>query len=141
MTGADLLESLKDQKEYFEELKRDLERLRQAAESVPATSLANGKTGSLTDRTGNNAVKIASMERRLEKAKVQYIRTCAKVYDLIEMIPDRKLRLVLSARYLLGMKWDDVADFLKWDRSYCFRLHKKALAALSELAAAADQEQ
>ena len=48
--------------------------------------------------------------------------------DIINRLPDAKLRRVLFERYVLAKTWKEVGDSMGYSRSHVFRLHDEAMA-------------
>lgn len=49
---------------------------------------------------------------------------------IIDTLPSSTESLLLMYRYVSCYKWDDIAAKLELNRSYCYKLHTKALKML-----------
>lgn len=57
-----------------------------------------------------------------------------EITNIIRKVDDVQLRILLFARYVRCMKWDDVADTLGRDKDHVTkRLHPKALKKIEEI--------
>lgn len=52
--------------------------------------------------------------------------------DIILSAGDAVLREVLTRRYIIGQKWEDIAEVMHYDLRWIYCLHKKALSVLAK---------
>ena len=81
---------------------------------------------------GTDAKTAAAVTRRygaLLHAKVNaHLALRQKIRDEIALLPDADCRLLLTKRYLLGEKWERIAEDMNFSTTHIFRLHNKSLA-------------
>lgn len=100
------------------------------AEAVATTSLTSGaSSGSkATDKVGNIAAKLVDYLNDLTAKKALRTEARIQITRTIYSIEDGTLRLVLIQRYLRGLKWNQIAEFMGYgDERNIYRLHAKAL--------------
>ena len=100
------------------------------AEAVATTSLTSGAfSGSnVTDKIGNTVAKLVDYLNDLAAKKALRMETRIQITRTIYSIEDGTLRLVLIQRYLRGLKWNQIAEFMGYgDERNIYRLHAKAL--------------
>lgn len=68
------------------------------------------------------------LRRQLLKARLQ----CLKTEAAIARLPSPRLRMILSARYLEGLSWREMAGRFSLSESRLYGLHRKALALLED---------
>lgn len=51
--------------------------------------------------------------------------------EIIELLPDPLQRETLIRRYVIGQRWEDIAEVMNYDLRWVYRLHKNALTRLS----------
>ena len=111
--------------EVLDELIRETE-----AEAVATNSLASGtSSGSkATDKVGNTAAKLADYLNDLTVKKTLRTEARIQITRTIYSVEDGTLRVVLIQRYLRGLKWNQIAEFMGYDdERNIYRLHAKAL--------------
>lgn len=130
----ELLHSVRAKKELLEELiiKRD-EIIATAA--LPSCGCYEDIGGSgrryKSDKIGCAIVKAADIEGDILKLFDEYITAYSKVRELAYKC-EPLASVILMRRYIIGQKWDDIAQELELTRSYVFRIHKQALLKLTE---------
>lgn len=130
----ELLHSVRAKKEQLDDLiiKRD-EII--AAAALPSCGCYNGTgasgKGYKSDKIGCAIVKAAGIEGDILKLFDEYITAYEKVRELAYKC-EPLASVILIRRYILGQKWDDIAQELELTRSYVFRIHKQALLKLTE---------
>lgn len=129
----ELLHSVRAKKELLEELiiKRD----EIMATVLPSCGCYEDIGGSgrryKSDKIGCAIVKAADIEGDILKLFDEYITAYEKVRELAYKC-EPLASVILIRRYILGQKWDDIAQELELTRSYVFRIHKQALLKLTE---------
>lgn len=89
--------------------------------------------GDVTDKTGKIATKLATIQSEIESEQAELLACRAQIKQVIDAVPDESSRTVLQLRYLTlerdgtRMTWEQIADFLHYDRSHVLRLRNKAL--------------
>lgn len=87
--------------------------------------------GSAEDPLQMAVERIAALERRISKEIVWLMLTRAEIREAIEMVQDKKLRLLLEYRYIHGKTWEEIAERMNYSWRQIMRLHKFALSAIN----------
>lgn len=72
-------------------------------------------------------VQVDKMERKIQKARYKRIRKFKEIRDRIERLEDENEKDVLVYRYILGMKWEDIAVKMGYTWQHIHRIHSNAL--------------
>lgn len=70
--------------------------------------------------------------RMVERNSADLAQIWREAVHLVELWPDDTERELLRLRYLEGMKWEQISDELHYSVGSCHRIHRAALARLSE---------
>lgn len=109
---------------------RRVHSLRTRITSVLRETTSKGSVGdSRTDAT----VALIELEERLEKAISAYRRAYDDVERMVERVERPKQREVLAMRYLTGMSFEQIAEYLGRDVRAVFRLHGRALETVRRI--------
>lgn len=127
-----LLNRFRETGQYINDLKQQLAELK-----VIRLSSVNfderGPRSVISDTTGNRAVRIKRMEDRIIKAMNTWLDMYRTIYDLIEQLPERSHRIIMTSRYLVGYTWSKVAEISGYGIKNCFRLHNTALKQMNDI--------
>lgn len=129
------------QKCFYHELriqeKQELIRhYREMAESITA-EIKEVTTFSLTpsNKIEKCALEIVSIEEDIER-EIERLRADRQlVQEAIDLLEDGSQKLLLEARYLRHVKWEEIAEKLDISYRWTLRLHGIALQKISEQAA------
>ena len=130
MNAKELLEECRDRKAFMLQCLEERDRLKAAALSS-ATTRYEPPT-----RNGCNPIGLSKADRylqaqeRLETAFIRYLDSWKAAAKIIDTLPPSTESLLLMYRYVSCYKWDDIAAKLELNRSYCYKLHTKALKML-----------
>jgi DNA-directed RNA polymerase specialized sigma subunit len=69
------------------------------------------------------------LERRLEANSTRL----AAITNTINSLPDMVHTALLTARYIAGMEWQEIANELRISRSHLFNLHRDALNEIEKI--------
>ncbi len=72
-------------------------------------------------------VQVDRLERKIQKARYKRIRKFKEIRDRIERLEDENEKDVLVYRYILGMKWEDIAVKMGYTWQHIHRIHSNAL--------------
>ena len=99
--------------------------------------LMNGKTvrydndGSTHERKGNPVENayccLADYSAEEERLLQELISVRHRAEKLIASVPDQAQREVLTRRYIIGQRWEDIAECMGYSRQHVTRLHGYAL--------------
>ena len=110
-----------------------LERLRVAAsKSTPSYSLVSGG-GGIGQKVENCVLDIVEMEAKVKITNSKFTQARVKTFDLIDLLPDEKLRKLLEKRYIHYDKWEAIAIDMKLSYRRVHQLHSKALQILANI--------
>ena len=112
-------------------LTEEKERLLALATKVTPSYSGEAKGSGSGDRMGAAVDKIIQCEEEINRAIDCAVDLRSEIKGAIATVPDWKLREVLTRRYILGQKWEQIA----WEMSLEFRLvrrlHGRAIAVLT----------
>lgn len=63
----------------------------------------------------------------IESETAQLLQRRAEVLAAIESAPEPIMRTILEARYINGLKWEDIARMTGYSVDNAFKIHQKAL--------------
>ena len=99
--------------------------------------LMSGKTvryesdGSVHERDGNAVERaycqIAEYNAKTDKLLDEYNAVRRHAEEFIASVPDLVQREILTRRYLMGQRWEDIAKSMGYSRQHITRLHGYAL--------------
>ena len=103
--------------------------------------LMNGKTvrydndGSTHERKGNPVENayccLADYSAEEERLLQELISVRQRAEKLIASVPDQAQREVLTRRYIIGQRWEDIAECMSYSRRRITQLHGIALKNIS----------
>ena len=73
------------------------------------------------------AVKIVDLEREIDRRIDEYADLTREIEAAIARIPDGRYRDVLRFRYVNGWSWEKIAEEMRYDRRWVYRIHGRAL--------------
>ena len=81
-----------------------------------------------SDRAANYALEIVTLKERMEDRRMDCMEELGRLYAFIDDVPDSRMRLILSARYIDGLSWQQVAWRIdETDEQVPRRLHNRLL--------------
>lgn len=83
------------------------------------------------DRVGAAVDKIVQCEEEINRAIDYAVDIRSEIKGAIATVPDWKLREILTRRYILGQKWEQVAWEMHLEFRWVRRLHGRAIAVLT----------
>lgn len=122
-----------EQRRYIETLETELETLRDGL--VPKAISYEGdrvQSSHAMDLTGEIISKIVMMEDVIRLERKEALDLKVEIRRTIHKVEDLKLRSVLTYRYLIGMRWEEIADKMCFGLRHIQRLHGQALNELKE---------
>ena len=125
-------------KEYLQQAYRIDRKIRLDTEELAAArSALYGKTarydsdGSKPVPCGNGTesavLRVMELEERLTKEIDELTAKLREIELAVNAVPDEVQREVLTRRYLLYQKWEDIAEEMNYSVQHIFRLHGAAL--------------
>lgn len=114
--------------------KRDVTRLEEQLAEVrigemsPGCEIGDGlpHAHNVTDLS-EYAVKVEEIEQKIIKARYRRICAFEQVRDCIEAMDDEREKLLLTYRYLRGMRWTAICELMKHSWQHIHRIHASAL--------------
>jgi len=108
---------------------RELERLREQAESIPTPDISKDRviTSRNNDRIGFYAVRIADIEKDLDDMQEEITFLIKWASREIDRVADDFHRRILTKRYVFCERWDIIAWDMGYSKAHIFRIHKDAL--------------
>lgn len=91
-----------------------------------------GLPGTPPEMAGRLREAAADARERMEARRLSSMVELGRLYAFIDDIPDAQLRLILSARYIDGMSWKQVAFKIgEYDEQVPRRIHNRALKRMA----------
>ena len=122
------LSQLRSLKQEVDELSQRIAQLELEAQGgVGRISGMPGRKGNV-DRVAEFAVKIAGVQERMEQRRIECMEELGRLYAFIDDVEDSQMRRILSARYIDGLSWQNVAWRIdESDEQVPRRLHNRFL--------------
>lgn len=130
----------KEKKDYLSQLKkidrrieidlRKAEKLRAVLDYSPASG-GTGGSGCSANKIPDTLAKVMEFERKAHELKDRYIELYIGIEKAIAAVADPVQREVLERRYMFYQKWEDIAQDMKLDLRWIYRLHGRALQKLT----------
>lgn len=132
MTSKEELEMLRQHKDVINRIAAEKAELEDVL--YKCTSRADGmpKSGG-GDRMGALVAKVADLQDDLAAELDQYLQARDVVAAKIAKIKDERFRDVLVYRYVAMRTWEDVAECMRRDVRYVYKLHGWALVEYERL--------
>lgn len=122
------LSEYRDSQKRIAALKEELENIRDIASNVSVRADADRVAGSKArDSMANHAIHAVDVERRLETAIAHLQDWLNRCLFLIEQMENEDEKLVLTYRYINGMRWEDIQRKMHYGATTTFALHGRAL--------------
>ncbi len=86
-----------------------------------------------SDPMSEYAERLSELEADIRKLKRQYLREQKEVVKYISMLPDPNETEVLTARYISGMRFDDIAKQCQVSEPTVYRWHRVGINHLTEI--------
>lgn len=117
--------------------KRDVTRLEEQLAELrigkmsPGCEIGDGlpHAHNATDLSGY-AAKVDELEREIVAARYRRICAFEQVRDCIEALEDEREKLLLTYRYLRGLKWEEICVKMDYKWRQVHRIHARALKNL-----------
>lgn len=91
--------------------------------------------GSTHEKNGNTVEKsyccLADYEAEADRLMMQMLGVRQRVEKIIGTVPDAVQREVLTRRYIIGQRWEDIAFVMNYSRRRITQLHGAALNNIS----------
>ena len=112
------------------------EQLEELRESKMSLSMANDGMphGSSKTDLSDYAAKVDELERKITAKRYQRIQTFQNVQNAIEDMEDSQEKLLLTYRYIKGLKWEEIAVRMNYSWRNIHYLHGTALQHLKMFA-------
>ena len=106
--------------------------LRELATNISPSS-GGGHSSGVSDKVGMAVAKIATLEQEISAEIDELIRVKAEIGRTISAVADERLRLILIARYINCMRWEQIAVTQNIDLRWLYRLHGQALREIEKI--------
>ncbi len=112
-------------------LMEEKERLLALATRVTPSYSGEAKGSGSGSRVESAAEKIIQCEEEINRAIDCAVDLRSEIKGAIATVPDWKLREILTRRYILGQKWEQIAWEMHLEFRWVRRLHGRAIDALT----------
>lgn len=127
MAAKDELKELRKIESLINAKLDELQAVKSLAEKVTAAFSDEPRGGGISDKTGDNVVKIIMLENDINKHIDELVDRKREATRKIVMIKEVDCRLVLSLRYLANLQWEDIAVKMDKTIQWVHVLHGRAL--------------
>lgn len=79
------------------------------------------------------ATKLRRQAKAVNAKIEEYLALRRRIQAAIDVIDRDECKMLLTRRYLLGEKWETIAEEMHFSRAHIFRLRKQALALVDRL--------
>ena len=104
---------------------------------IGGKSVRYDDTGGTHEKNGNSVERayccLADYAEEAEKLMREMISARQRAEVLIASVPDAVQREVLTRRYIIGQRWEDIAESMNYSRRQITRLHGYALQSIMSL--------
>lgn len=101
---------------------------------IGGKSVRYDSDGSKSERKGNSVenayCQLADYKAEADKLLKELSRAREYAEHIIAAVPDKVQREVLTRRYIIGQRWEDIAESMNYSRQHVTRLHGYALKTL-----------
>lgn len=136
MTAKQYLRQIRAQSRRIDSLIAEKDRLKQIAEGVSGVSYDSIKVQSARVTPGNRQTdavcKLIDLEERITAEIDRYVCMRESAEKRILRIQSKIEQDLLRNYYFTGMTWEQVAELMKYDLRYIFKLHGKALVSFEK---------
>lgn len=116
---------VKRKQEQIEKLRADL---------LPGGISYDGIPGSGGSRTAADIfARIEELERELQKQIAEAQDMADEIIAVIEQVEDERYRSILHDRYIMNLKWEEIAKQYGYVSRNIYKIHGRALQAVNEI--------
>ena len=126
LTAKEFLRRAREVNRRVNEAQERVDRLRAKLESGRMSSVTGMPRGGGADWT-ETADRLIELEMVLNAQTRELVRWTRAAIEAIRAVEEPKLAEVLELYYIDGLKWDQVAQRMKLDIRWVYRLHGRAL--------------
>lgn len=76
---------------------------------------------------GIASVKLNEYSRRIDNKIIESTKLINEIVEKIENVATPKYRQLLRLRYVIGLKWEEIAEIMNCDSRRVYRIHAQAL--------------
>ena len=126
MTAKEFLRRARSVDRRVDEAQERVERLRARLEAGRMSHITGQPRGGASDWT-ETADRLIELERRVNSRTRELVRWKLAAMDAIDLVEEARLRELLELYYLDGYTWEQVAETMRLDLRWVYRLHGRAL--------------
>ncbi len=120
-----------DSRKVERELAQELEQLRSQAERITPILSAAPSGGGSGQQMQVIVERIEDIRSQLTKRIEQGLVVRTEIETVIDQLTDAQEFAILRRRYLLGQRWEQIAQEMHLDRSWIFREHRYAVEKIN----------
>ncbi len=129
MTTKDYLRQYRDLEREIILQREQIDELKAIAEKV-SPSADSGSSGGVSDRVGKCVAKIIDIENQINANVMILAEKRREIVAIIYELENPKEREVLIRRYILGEKWERIAQAMNYNQKWIYKIHGRALQNL-----------
>lgn len=89
--------------------------------------------GDIADSTAHRAIRIQELREEIDGLYNAIDHARRETEQLLQALPDQRVRGLLEMRYLSGFKWDTIAETMFVTPRWAMRMHQRALHTIYAL--------
>lgn len=110
---------------------RQIQQLEELSVKITATIKPVSAYTGPGDKVGDCAIKIVDLTEEIKEEIANLVTGYEIVREaILFFVPDTVQQVILEDRYLLGMRWEEIACKYHYAYRWVLRLHKKALVCM-----------
>ena len=131
MTTKEYLNKLRTLDKQIDSKLEQIDRLRSLAERVTTTLSFTPKGAGGANRTDYCIERIWQLEKEVTEDIDRLVDMKSGIRGAIERVENDKYRLLLEYRYLCGNTWEQIAEKMRIDLRWVYRMHGRALQEIT----------
>ncbi|WP_273478644.1 DUF1492 domain-containing protein [Ignavigranum ruoffiae] len=85
------------------------------------------------DKMDDTYIILFEYSQRLSRKQEELFKKKVEISEQIDLVKDDKCRQLLKYRYVIGFDWKKIADIMRYNTRYIYKLHGKALQEFSKI--------
>ena len=134
MTAKEYLRQLLNLERLISAKSLECERIDAMSKEVTSV-LSDCKVDSSHDegKQADIVIRVIELKEDIERQVAKYLTLRSQISKEVDLIEDVRYKSLLIMRYISGLKFDDIAEKMKYGKRWTLRLHKEALEAFDKV--------
>lgn len=131
MTAKEYLQQYRDADCEINVKLEQIQRLRELATKTTQVLTSDRVQSSAENKLEHICAKIADLEDEVNRDIDQLAETKKSIEVLIRRLPDASQRCVLELRYIVGLRWEEIAVRMHYQYRWVLELHGRGLQTIN----------